>query len=159
MTLLLSNEQETRQLAIAIAQQATPGEAITLTGGLGMGKTAFARYFIRSLTGEETDVPSPTFTLVQIYDTPYFPLWHFDLYRLTKQEEALELAIEDAFYEAVSLIEWPDIIIPLLPEDRLEITLLPADQPGARHVLLKGHGTWEQKLQILRKENILCGKN
>ena len=77
---------------------------------------------------------------------PHGRIWHFDLYRLKDPEEAVELDIEDAFAEGISLIEWPERLGPLLPADRLEIALDFADQPTARKVRLEGRGRWARLL-------------
>src|SRR5690348_3602284 len=120
MTLVdLPDETATAALAARIAAVAQPTDVIALKGELGTGKTAFARAFIRS-RGNPDEVPSPTFTLVQIYDVGPSAIWHFDLYRIRSPEEAWELGIEAAFASAISLIEWPERLGPLLPDRRLE---------------------------------------
>ncbi len=89
----LPDEQATRQLAVDIANSLVPGDLVTLSGDLGAGKTTFARALIRYLAGDETiEVPSPTFTLMQQYELPQFPLVHADLYRLSGSAELAELA-------------------------------------------------------------------
>ena len=98
--LSLDGPQATERLADACANFAVSGCAYLLSGGLGAGKSTFARAFVRRLTGPDEEVPSPTFTLVQVYDTAPCPVWHVDLYRLVAPEEALELGIEEAFAEA-----------------------------------------------------------
>ncbi|GAB4194409.1 MAG: tRNA (adenosine(37)-N6)-threonylcarbamoyltransferase complex ATPase subunit type 1 TsaE [Thalassobaculales bacterium] len=141
-TIALPDESATRRLAALIARQARPGDVIALEGPLGAGKTAFARGFIQALPGGEgEEVPSPTFTLAQSYDLPGGPVWHFDLYRLARPEDALELGIEDAFAEAVTLIEWPERLGPLLPARRLRVVLAPSG--AGRQALLEG---WEGRL-------------
>ncbi len=115
-----------------------------MKGDLGAGKTTFARGFIRARGGME-EVPSPTFTLVQVYELGPAAIWHFDLYRLKSPDEAWELGIEDAFSEGISLIEWPERLGPLLPMHSLEITLLFGEQPETRRVLLAGED-WEERL-------------
>ena len=110
------NEEETKLLAEALAGVAQKGDIFALYGNLGAGKSTFSRYFIKKLTGA-SDVPSPTFTLVQMYDAPLFEIYHYDMYRLKQPEEAYELGIEDAFYNAVNLIEWPERIESLLPKN------------------------------------------
>ncbi len=147
MQLYLNSLDDTHDMAAKIAALVSVGEAITLRGDLGAGKTTFARYVIRALAGAEVEVPSPSFTLVQTYDTLVFPLWHFDLYRLSKPEEALELAIEDAFIEAVSLIEWPEIIEEWLPEDRLDVHMAITPNGDGREMLLTAYGQWYNKLE------------
>ena len=82
-------------------------------------------------------MPSPTFTLVQVYETGDIPIWHFDAYRLRDPDEVWELGIEDAFRDGISLIEWPERLGTLLPERRLQITLSEADSPNARRAALR----------------------
>ena len=89
-----------------------------------MGKSVFARAFIQKLCGK-TDVPSPTFTLVQMYDAPNFEVYHFDLYRLKSPEEIFELGIEEAMYEGVCLIEWPEKMGGYLPQKAVKIEITP----------------------------------
>src|SRR5438132_8708462 len=97
----LPDEAATAALAARIAALARPGDVIALAGELGAGKTSFARAFIRARTGRDgevaEEVPSPTFTLVQVYELADATIWHFDGYRLCDPEEAWELGIEDAF--------------------------------------------------------------
>ncbi len=106
---------ETKKLAAHFAKLLKIGDIIALEGNLGVGKTAFTRFLIQSLTKNNEEVPSPTFTLLQTYDTPDFPIYHFDLYRLERPQDVYELGIEDAFAEGVSLIEWPNKMEHLLP--------------------------------------------
>ena len=84
-------------------------KTIGLSGPLGAGKTTIAKKVIEYFGCEEV-VTSPTFNLVQIYDELYYPIWHIDLYRLKNQEELIEIGLEEAFHEAICLLEWPDII-------------------------------------------------
>lgn len=140
----LSDLSATAALAARIAVDARRGDVIALEGPLGSGKTSFARAFIRAATGRDDEVPSPTFTLVEIYDAPT-PVWHFDLYRLDRPEDALELGIEDAFVEAVSLIEWPERLGSLLPRERLRIALAFGDAPEARRATVTASAGWETR--------------
>jgi tRNA threonylcarbamoyladenosine biosynthesis protein TsaE len=106
--ILLTTEAQTQQFAQSIADRAEVGDVIYLKGTLGMGKSVFARAFIQHLAGVAIDIPSPTFTLVQTYDTLKKPVWHFDLYRLTTPDEAYELGLDEALATAIALIEWPE---------------------------------------------------
>ncbi len=123
MKYIVSSEEETIQIAQNLAQQVSCGTVIALYGTLGAGKTAFCRGFIQSLTHQSTEVPSPTFTLLQIYDTPLYPVYHFDMYRLKTPDEAYEIGIEDAFAEGVCLIEWPEKLGYLLPKKHISVTI------------------------------------
>jgi tRNA threonylcarbamoyladenosine biosynthesis protein TsaE len=131
----LPDEAATAALAAGVAALARAGDVIALKGEFGAGKTSFARAFIRARGGVE-DVPSPTFTLVQTYELGDATVWHFDCYRLRRPEEAWELAIEDAFNEGISLIEWPERLGPLVPPRRLEITLCAGPAPAARRAII-----------------------
>ena len=142
----LLDEAATAALAARISERAAAGDVIALKGDLGAGKTTFARGFIRARGGLE-EVPSPTFTLVQIYELGAAAVWHFDLYRVTSPEEAWELGIEDAFAEGISLIEWPERLGPLLPPRRLEIEFLFGDQPEARRAVLGAGEGWRPRLE------------
>src|SRR5262249_28463198 len=115
----------------------------TLSGDLGAGKTTFVRALIRYLGGDTNiDVPSPTFTLMQVYDLPQFPLVHADLYRLADAAELAELGFEDLPEGAVVLLEWPDRAAGLLPRDRIDIalTLAPKLKLQFRHARVTGYG-------------------
>jgi tRNA threonylcarbamoyladenosine biosynthesis protein TsaE len=127
---------------------------IALSGVLGSGKTVFARGFIRALAGPDEEVPSPTFTLVQIYPSDAGPIHHFDLYRLEDAEEAWELGIEDAFADGISLIEWPERLGTLLPAVRLDIAFA-ADvdgDPESRRLRLRGGPAWHDRLKGLGRD-------
>jgi tRNA threonylcarbamoyladenosine biosynthesis protein TsaE len=145
----LADEAATVALARRIAGVAKAGDVIALAGDLGVGKTAFARAFVDALTGEREEVPSPTFTLVQTYESKAGAIWHFDLYRLERPDEAYELGLEEALCEGISLIEWPDRAAILLPEERLDLTLTFAADPNARTAHLAGRGSWADRLSGL----------
>ena len=103
--------------------------------------------------GAPEEVPSPTFTLLQDYETPLGIIHHFDFYRLEHPDDALELGIEDAFCDGVSLIEWPDRIGHWLPANRLEITLKHVDDPGKREVsLISDDPLWQK---YLNEDNLI----
>jgi len=118
-----------------LAPQLNAGDVILLEGSIGAGKSFFARALILSLLTTPEDIPSPTFTLVQTYDAPKFDIWHCDLYRLTTPYEVQELGLEDAFEAALCLVEWPDRLGDLTPEDALVISLEITDTPQERHVI------------------------
>lgn len=144
----LPDEAATAALAGRLAARARRGDVIGLAGELGSGKTTFARAFIRALGAGDEEVPSPTFTLVETYAFPGKPpVWHFDLYRLSFAAEAYELGIEEAFAEGVSLIEWPERLGALLPEDHLALALAPGPRPTARRARLSGTTGWIRRLQ------------
>jgi tRNA threonylcarbamoyladenosine biosynthesis protein TsaE len=154
----LADLAATADLAGALAGRARAGDVIALHGPLGAGKTAFARAFItaRAALAEQTDalgdVPSPTFTLVQTYDMTDPAIWHFDLYRLDKPDDALELGLDEAFADAISLIEWPERLGPYLPRRALHLSLDfdgPGSEEGARIARLTGAGDWPVRLEKL----------
>ena len=142
----LPDEAATEALARRLAAVVRPGDVIALWGGLGAGKTAFARAFIRAAGNPAEDVPSPTFTLVQTYGLAAGPCWHFDLYRLQSPDEVWELGIEDAFGQGIVLIEWPERLGSLLPADRLDVHLESGTTQHARRVRLTAHGAQAGRL-------------
>ncbi|HYB10012.1 MAG TPA: tRNA (adenosine(37)-N6)-threonylcarbamoyltransferase complex ATPase subunit type 1 TsaE [Alphaproteobacteria bacterium] len=147
--LVLGDLAATERLAQALANGALPGDILALSGPLGVGKTAFARAYISALGGAE-EVPSPTFTLVQTYDIGGVSVFHFDLYRLERFTDAYELDLEDAFSEGISLIEWPERLGPLLPDERLDIMLSFQDASDARHARLIAYDErWVTRLREL----------
>jgi tRNA threonylcarbamoyladenosine biosynthesis protein TsaE len=144
----LADEAATARLAARIAVAARARDTIALAGPLGSGKTSFARAFIRALGAGDDEVPSPTFTLVETYrfaGRP--PIWHFDLYRLEAADEVYELGIEEAWSDGIALIEWPERIAPLLPADRLDITLAPGPSAESRRATLAGATRWSAVLE------------
>ena len=104
--MILRSEQDTAAAGAALSRVAREGDVITLSGPLGIGKTAFARGFINAL-GHQGEVPSPTFAIVQPYEDLDPPVWHVDLYRIELPSEIDELGL-DAAADAVLLVEWPD---------------------------------------------------
>lgn len=113
----------TRDLGAALAPLARPGDIVVLSGDLGAGKTAFVQGFGRGL-GVEERITSPTFTLVHEYDSGRLPIHHIDVYRLGQLSEALDLGLAEMLDDGgVVLIEWGDVITPVLPRDLLEVRL------------------------------------
>jgi tRNA threonylcarbamoyladenosine biosynthesis protein TsaE len=146
----LPDEAATAGLAGRLARRARRGDVIGLEGELGSGKTSFARAFIRALGSGGEEVPSPTFTLVEIYAFAGKPaVWHFDLYRLKVPEEAWELGIEEAWSDGISLIEWPERLGKLLPREHLLLALAQGAQPGARVARLSATPAWAERLEVL----------
>jgi tRNA threonylcarbamoyladenosine biosynthesis protein TsaE len=122
-TLYLPTAAETEALGRRLAALARSGDAILLEGPIGAGKSCLARAFIRARLGEDEEVPSPTFTLVQVYEDDGTEIWHADLYRLTHPDEVWELGLDQAFETAICLVEWPDRLGSHLPADALFIRL------------------------------------
>ncbi len=113
---------DTKNMATAIASLLESGDVLCLEGTLGAGKTTFSQALINAYMKKEMHVTSPTFTLVQLYESEgKTPIWHCDFYRLKHEDEIQELGIEDAFDTAITLIEWPNIAQAYLPRDRLQI--------------------------------------
>ena len=120
----LPDEAATERLGAALASRLRPRDVVALQGGLGVGKTTLARAILRAASGDPAlIVPSPTFTLVEIYDTPMGVFWHFDLYRLEEPEQVFELGWEEARADGMALVEWAERLGTLLPRERLTVTL------------------------------------
>ena len=147
-TLELPDEAATESLARDIAAAVRAGDLVTLSGDLGAGKTAFARALIRQIVGDPAlEVPSPTFTLMQVYDTPAFPVVHADLYRIAGPDDLAELGWDEAAQGALVLVEWPDRAGDTLPADRLDIAFtLAQDGSAARRAEVTGHGAFARTL-------------
>lgn len=121
------SEAETAAIAAKLARGARAGDLFLLSGPLGAGKSVFSRAFIQTLCGEGTEVPSPTFTLVQNYDCAKGTIWHFDLYRLEDPEEVFELGWEEAMVDGITLVEWPQKLGPYAPLTATRITIKPIE--------------------------------
>ena len=148
-TIALENEQATQRFAVDLANALEPGDLVTLSGDLGAGKTAFARALIRYLANDPgIAVPSPTFTLMQVYELPRFTLAHADLYRLTSPDELSELGLDEIAATGIVLMEWPDRAGGRLPADRIDIalTLAPAKGNDYRDARVTGHGKLAQRV-------------
>lgn len=137
LTLDLPNAEATEALGQKLAARARAGDVILLEGPIGAGKSCLARAFIRARLGREEDVPSPTFTLVQVYEADGVEIWHADLYRLTHPDEVWELGLDDAFRTAISLVEWPDRLGTHVPPGALRLRLDAAGE-GRRAVITGG---------------------
>jgi len=156
--IVVPSEEATRRLARDLAFSIGPGDLVAIAGELGTGKSALARAIIRTLAQDETlEVPSPTFTLLQLYELPRFPVVHADLFRVNTLAELSELGWEEASTGSAVLVEWPEKAGPLLQADRLEIHLDLATDLGPEHrrVRLEGVGGWAERLTRLRAEHAM----
>ena len=130
----LADETATEQLGATLAARLKPGDVVGLKGELGAGKTTLARAILRAAADDPAlIVPSPTFTLVEVYETPVGTYWHFDLYRLETPEQVFELGWEEARADGIVLLEWPERLGPLLSK-HLSVTL-EIDGDGRRALL------------------------
>jgi tRNA threonylcarbamoyladenosine biosynthesis protein TsaE len=149
-SIVLTDAAATAGLGAAVAARLEAGETVLLYGPLGMGKSTLARGLIRALTRPDEDVPSPTFTLVQFYDSRP-PVAHFDLYRLTRPGEAAEIGLDEALEDGCAVIEWPERLgddpTAWLGPDVLTVAL--AEQGEGRVATVSGAGAWEAKLKDL----------
>jgi N-acetylmuramate 1-kinase len=153
LSLALSNETATAHLMADLAMLVGPGDVITLSGDLGAGKTAAARAMIRYLAGDDAlEVPSPTFTLVQAYDLPPYPLLHADLYRIGDPAELEEIGLSPLPEGTVTLMEWPERAPSALPPDRIDIALSHRAALGstARAAEITGYGAAASQVARLR---------
>lgn len=145
------NPDETARLAVRLGADLAPGDCLLLSGEIGSGKTHFARHLIQSLLPVAEDIPSPTFTLVQVYDSARGEIWHSDLYRLTGLDEIEELGLSEAFCDAITLVEWPDRLGPLTPDHALHLSFDtdPADELKRRLTLSWSDPKWDPRIEAL----------
>lgn len=150
----LPSEAATRRLGVALSRLVAPGDLLLLRGDLGAGKTALARALVQShlaAHGLSDDVPSPSFTLVQTYESPALLVTHVDLYRVEDPSELRELGLAEAVDEGVVIVEWPERAereMERLSRDRLDIALTLVRE-GMRHARLEGFGSWAARLEGL----------
>ncbi len=147
-TLSLPSPDATTQFATRLGAVLRPGDTLLLDGPVGAGKSHFARGLIQSLQDPPEDVPSPTFTLVQTYDTARGQIWHCDLYRMSGPDELIELGLLDAFDNAICLIEWPDRLGELAPGNALRLDFIPdtVDPDLRRLEIVSTAPEWEARL-------------
>lgn len=147
--LTFHSPEETALFAARLAPQLRAGDCLLLHGPVGAGKTHFARHLVQSLLPLPEDVPSPTYTLVQTYDTTAGPLWHADLYRLTAPDEVEELGLIEAFETAICVIEWPDRLGALTPRHALYLRFSHDDnRSDTRHIEIKwSDATWAERIR------------
>lgn len=137
-TKTLETAEDAATLAVAFSAHLKGGDCVLLSGPVGAGKTHFARSIIQAMMerdGAVEDVPSPTFTLVQVYETSVGEVWHTDLYRLTHVDELTELGLDDAFETAITLVEWPDRLGAARPERYLDLTFSMPDIDSDTRIL------------------------
>jgi tRNA threonylcarbamoyl adenosine modification protein YjeE len=135
-------------VAEVLALSVRPGDVLALRGDLGAGKTTFARAFVRAmLDNPSAEVPSPTFTLLQAYETSRFPIAHVDLYRIAGAAELDEIGFDEAVATSVVLLEWPERAEHALPASRVEIQLDSAADPNLRMLQITGLGDWASRLE------------
>jgi tRNA threonylcarbamoyl adenosine modification protein YjeE len=137
----LKDEAATEALAARIAKRLTPGDIVALSGDLGAGKTTFARGVLRAL-GVKERVPSPTFTLVQSYETPSVTVHHFDLYRVEKASDLMELGFDDALSGGAALVEWPERGLPKEAAREALYIALTVMENGVREARITGPERW-----------------
>lgn len=142
---MLHGPADTEALGARIAAGLRLGTAVALEGDLGAGKTVLARAILRAL-GVGEDVPSPTFTLVQSYETSTLPVRHYDLYRIEDASEMEELGLEEALDEGAALIEWPERAATHIPEDALHVRLEVIGE-NSRRAMIRGPSRWADEFQ------------
>ena len=146
--ILLSNGPlETKTLATEIKEHLQNGDIILIKGEIGAGKSHFARSLIQASMDKVEEVPSPTFTLVQTYDTKIGSIWHADLYRLNDQSEIFELGLIDAFGKEIVLVEWPDRLGHLEPQDALKIEIVILENDKREVIFSTSSRMWEERLE------------
>lgn len=145
-SITLSTEQQTTDLARTLSKLALPGDCFLLSGQIGAGKSAFCRAFIRARLGTDTEVPSPTYTVVQTYEDTdkSVEIWHADLYRLSDPFELIELGLVDAFDDAICLVEWPELLAEMAPDRAIHITISLKDDK--RQAEINASADWAERM-------------
>lgn len=147
----LASPEDTALLARRLGTLLHSGDCLLLSGGIGAGKSHFARALILSRLPEPEDVPSPTFTLVQTYDLDEGELWHADLYRLADVDHIVELGLVDAMQSAITVIEWPDRLADLTPENALHIDISDPNRDDTRTVhVFATNARWADVIEALK---------
>ncbi len=152
LSIELKSPEETSALAAQLGGHLEKGDVLLLEGEIGSGKTHFSRALIQSAMDVVEDVPSPTYTLVQVYDTRIGEVWHSDLYRLSAVEEVDELGLTDAFETAITLVEWPEKLEALTPPSALVLRFkVDPDRQGIRHLDFSwSDPKWPRKLKAIQ---------
>jgi tRNA threonylcarbamoyladenosine biosynthesis protein TsaE len=147
----LADERQTARLGAALAPVLGPGDTVLLRGELGAGKSALARAVIAAaLADPQTEIPSPSYTLVNIYETVRGRIWHADLYRMSGDaEETEELGLAEAMGAELVLVEWPDRLGTALPERRLDIALSTSPAGGRIAAITLYGPLWDAMTKLL----------
>jgi len=146
----LEDEGATEAFGRTLAAALGPGDTVLLSGPLGAGKSALARAVIRArLADPDREVPSPSYTLVNIHESGAEEIWHADLYRLSGPEETAELGLAEAFESALVLVEWPDRLGQDIPARRLEVALSVVSDTGREAVVRPVGRGWDRLRKIL----------
>lgn len=153
-----TSPDDTQDVAQALAPLLTPGDVLLLEGPIGAGKSHFARSAILALLDVPEDVPSPTYTLVQSYQTHSAEIWHADLYRLSDPSEIHELGLWAAFDDAICFVEWPDRLGSDRPTAALTLRFDPDDGDEARCLVFSwSDPQWDARLQeVLNGRQIIA---
>ena len=150
----IDNQKKIESFAVDLAKLCKTGDILGLNGRLGIGKTTFARAVINAIgssLGHATEtVPSPTYTLMQVYSFGSLEIYHADLYRLENLDEIWELGLEDSFHQGITIIEWPDRMGPFLPLSTLQIFISPGKRSENR--LLEFYGCSDWKFRLTREK-------
>jgi tRNA threonylcarbamoyl adenosine modification protein YjeE len=147
------NILQTNNVATALARQCKSGDCILLEGGVGAGKTSFARAFIQAICPVQEEIVSPTFTILQTYPLNNGEsLSHFDLYRLENEQDLQEIGLDDALCAGITVIEWPEIAKNRLPASALHIAMSGTHTENERILLFSGHAEiWQERLNKVKE--------
>ena len=146
-TFVSNGPLETEELASALKENLQNGDIILLKGEIGAGKSLFARSLIQSAMDQLEEVPSPTFTIVQTYETKLGSIWHADLYRLTDQSEIFELGLIDAFVSEIVIVEWPERLGHLEPQDALTVEIVILENDKREVIFSTNSSMWKARLE------------
>ena len=146
-TFVSNGPLETEELASALKENLQNGDIILLKGEIGAGKSLFARSLIQTAMDQLEEVPSPTFTIVQTYETKLGSIWHADLYRLTDQSEIFELGLIDAFVSEIVIVEWPERLGHLEPQDALTVEIIILENDKREVIFSSNSSMWKVRLE------------
>lgn len=143
--------EETRRLAAALSPVLRPGDVISLSGDLGAGKTTFVQGLAAGI-GVIEQVTSPTFVLMKEYHGGRYPLMHLDVYRLERAQEVIDLGYDEYLDPSfIMVVEWGDVIEPMLPEEHLLVEMTHTDNEFVRTIsLIPRGGRWEERMTTVR---------